>query len=157
MPSSMLSDYGGFSGSGLKKGSAEMKEKMARLRALRKIKSEQGLGKLRHRLKKAFSRENIKDNVITYGIPAVTGTLGAIAGSYGGPVGTMAGSAAGRYAGVQLANQLNGEGLQHIKNRNIHVEGGNLINGIPRLSKRSRTFDRINTADLLKGGSFASP
>lgn len=157
MPSSSLSDYRGFSGSGLKKGSVEAKERMAKLRAMRKSKSGQGLGKIAHRFKKAFSREKIKDNVITYGIPAVTATLGGIAGSEYGPVGMVAGSAAGRYAGVQLANQLNGEGLKHIKNRHIHVEGGNLINGIPRLSKRSQTFDRINTADLLKGGSFASP
>ena len=123
---------------------------------MRKPKSGEGLGKLRYLLKKAFSRENIKDNVITHGIPAVTGTLGGIAGASGGPVGAMVGSAAGRYAGVQLANQLNGEGLNHINHRHIHVRHGGLINGIPRISKSSKTFDRINTADLLKGGSFAS-
>ena len=92
--------------------------------------------------------------MITYGIPAATATLGGIAGSEFGPVGMVVGSAAGRYAGVQMANSLNGKGLEH---RHIHVEGGNLINGIPRLTKKSQTFDRINTTDLLKGGYFMSP
>ena len=36
MPSNPYGDFGGYRGNGLKKGTPEMKERMARLRAMRK-------------------------------------------------------------------------------------------------------------------------
>ena len=56
MPSSSSSDYAGFTGSGLKKGSAEAKERMAKLRAMRKPKTGQGIKSFVRGLKKTFSK-----------------------------------------------------------------------------------------------------
>jgi hypothetical protein len=91
-------------GGKLKKGSAEAKAFMASIRS-----------------KKSGGKIHWKDlgNKIVgglktgahYAIPAITGTLGGIAGAELGPVGSMAGSATGSYLGNQL-NKAIGVGLR---------------------------------------------
>ena len=99
MPSNPYGDFNGYRGNGLKKGTPEMKEKMVRLRAMRKGKKDgEGLFRTIHAIKSAFTPKPLTKNVITYGIPALTGTLGATAGSSFGSAGTVLGSAAGSYA-----------------------------------------------------------
>ena len=162
MPSNPYGDFRGYSGRGLKKGSPEMREKMARLRAMRKGKNGAGLFQTIHAVKSAFTPKNMKDKAITYGIPAITGTLGATAGSSFGPAGTVLGSAAGSYAGKQIADQLNGTGIHPHR---IHVKGGNLVRGVPKPVFTRASLDKINTHGLIhqsvnglmRGGSFLSP
>jgi hypothetical protein len=91
-------------GGKLKKGSAEAKAFMASIRS-----------------KKSGGKIHWKDlgNKIVgglktgahYAIPAITGTLGGIAGAELGPVGSMAGSATGSYLGNQITKSI-GVGLR---------------------------------------------
>ena len=127
----------GIVGKGMKKGSEEMKEKMARLRAMRKngkgLYGGDILGDLknafdpkRNGVSKAFEKtftpalgNQIVSGLKTaghYAIPAVTGALGGIAGEVAGPVGGVAGSALGSYAGSQINKQL-GIGIKRGRGR----------------------------------------
>ena len=125
-----------ISGKGMKKGSAEMKEKMAKLRAMRK--GGQGLygggmwdwaDPKKNGVAKAFDpKQNgvanafqktftpaLGNEIVSglktaghYAIPAITGALGSVAGTAltGNPVGGVAGSALGSYAGNQIDKKL---------------------------------------------------
>lgn len=91
-------------GGRLKKGSAEAKAFMASIR-----KGKKG-GKIHWK--------DIGNKIVGglktgahYAIPAITGTLGGIAGAELGPVGSMAGSAGGSYIGNQITKSL-GVGLR---------------------------------------------
>ena len=125
-------------------------------------KNGEGLFQAIHAVKSAFAPKNIKNKVITYGIPALTETLGETAGSSFGPAGTVLGSAAGSYAGKQIADQLNGSGIHHHR---IHVKGKGLVKGGPKPVFTRASLDKINTNGLIhqsingliRGGFFASP
>jgi hypothetical protein len=91
-------------GGKLKKGSAEAKAFMASIRNKKKG------GKIHW---KDLGNKIVGGLKTTahYAIPAITGTLGGIAGSELGPVGSMAGSAGGSYLGDQI-NKAIGVGLR---------------------------------------------
>lgn len=121
----------GKSGGKLKKGSAEAKAFMASIRN-----------------KKSGGKINWKDlgNKIVgglktgahYAIPAITGTLGGIAGAELGPVGSMAGSATGSYLGNQI-NKSIGVGVKR-RGRPSKKVGGDLAS----VSKPYRQALRTN-------------
>jgi uncharacterized protein (DUF697 family) len=90
-----------YSGGKLKKGSAEMKERMARLRAMKKTGGKVNLKNLGKDILGGLKK------VGHYVIPVATGALGAAGGEFlGGPLGGFAGSAAGTYAGNQINKKL---------------------------------------------------
>jgi hypothetical protein len=93
-----------FQGGKLKKGSAEAKAFMASIR-----KSKKG-GKIHWKDLGNKIVGGLKTGA-HYAIPAITGTLGGIAGAELGPVGSMAGSAGGSYLGNQITKSL-GVGLR---------------------------------------------
>ena len=65
MSSNPYADFRGYSGRGLKKGSPEMKERMAKLRAMRKGKKDgEGLFRTIHSIKSAFTPKSIKNNFV---------------------------------------------------------------------------------------------
>ena len=93
------------SGSGLKKGSAAMKAKMAKLRAMKKTGGKIDFKKLGNQIKSGLK------TAAHYAIPAATSALGTAAGAEFGPIGAVAGQAAGSYAGDQL-NKVLGTGVR---------------------------------------------
>ena len=104
--------YGGGKHPHSKKGSPAMKEKMAKLRAMRKG-GKINWGKVGNTLKNAFSPHTITNDLKTVGhyvIPAATGALGGIAGTLLAPetggLSSVAGSALGSYAGQQIDKRL---------------------------------------------------
>jgi len=100
------------------KGSAEMKERMARLRAMRKTGGKINLKHLGSEILGGLKK------VGHYVIPVATGALGAAGGEFlGGPLGGLAGQAAGSYAGDQINKKL-GIGIRR-RGRPRKV-GGNL-------------------------------
>lgn len=91
-------------GGKLKKGSAEAKAFMASIR------NRKGGGKISFKDMGKKILGGLKTGA-HYAIPAITGTLGGIAGAELGPVGSMAGSAGGSYVGNQINKSL-GIGLR---------------------------------------------
>jgi hypothetical protein len=174
-------DYSGYGGQGIKKkggklrkGSPEMAEKMARLRAMRGIKRKGGsvLGDL----KKAFDPKkngvanafnSVKSTVAPYIRPAITQGLAAgIDAVTGSPIGTLAtpGIQSGVNAALDRANI--GIGIRGRGHR-THTLYGGLVNGIPSPILTQRAMDTINTMGLTHhrytpnglptvGGSFLS-
>jgi hypothetical protein len=92
-------------GAGMKKGSAAMKAKMAKLRAMKKTGGKINFKKLGNQIKGGLK------TAAHYVIPAATSALGTAAGAEFGPIGAVAGQAAGSYAGDQL-NKVLGTGLK---------------------------------------------
>jgi hypothetical protein len=172
-------DYNGYGGQGIKKnggklrkGSPEMVEKMARLRAMRGKKGGSVLGDL----KKAFDPKkngvaktfnSVKSTVAPYIRPAITQGLAAgIDAVTGTPLGTIAtpGIQSGVNAALDKANI--GIGIRGRGNR-THTLYGGLVNGIPSPILTQRAMDTINTMGLTHhkytpnglptvGGSFLS-
>jgi hypothetical protein len=123
-------------GGGLKKGSAAMKAKMAKLRAMRG-------GKLNLKNLGRQITGGLK-TVAHYGIPAAGATLGGIAGSELGPVGSIVGSAGGKYAGEKLASAI-GAGVR--KRGRPRKVGGNLADVSPAFKQAMRiNFNGIDFA-----------
>jgi hypothetical protein len=92
-------------GGKLKKGSAAMKAKMAKLRAMKKTGGKIDFKKLGNQIKSGLK------TAAHYAIPAATSALGTAAGAEFGPIGAVAGQAAGSYAGDQL-NKVLGTGVR---------------------------------------------
>ena len=173
-------DYSGYGGQGIKKkggklrkGSPEMAEKMARLRAMRG--SRKG-GSVLGDLKKAFDPKKngvaktfntVKSTVAPYIRPAITQGLAAgIDAVTGTPLGTIAtpGIQSGVNAALDKANI--GIGIRG-RGQRIHTLYGGLVNGIPSPILTQRAMDTINTMGLTHhrytpnglptvGGSFLS-
>jgi len=108
-----------FTGGKLKKGSAEAKAYMASIR------SKKGSG-IKGKMKNAFTSKKAISGLKTvghYGIPAATGALGGIAGTFaGGPMGGVAGSAMGSYVGDQINKKI-GIGMKRARGRPRKVGG----------------------------------
>ena len=92
-------------GAGLKKGSAAMKAKMAKLRAMKKTGGKINFKKIGNQIKGGLK------TAAHYVIPAAGSALGTAVGAEFGPIGAVAGQAAGTYAGDQL-NKVLGTGLK---------------------------------------------
>ena len=90
-----------YSGGKLKKGSAEMKERMAKLRAMKKTGGKINIKHLGSEILGGLKKAG------HYLIPAATGAIGAAGGEFlGGPLGGIAGAAGGSYAGNQINKKL---------------------------------------------------
>ena len=103
----------------------------------------------------------VKD-VINYGIPAVVGGIGGMAGEViGGPAGAMAGSAMGSYAGDQLARQVDkqagvgrrGSGIKKPRGRprkepmdSIHIDIDS--HNAKRDSRGEGLYDKLTLQDI---------
>ena len=150
------SDYKGYGGRGmkggkLKKGSAEMKEKMARLRSMRKG------GDILGNLRKAFDpKQNgvaktfnqAKSTVAPYIRPAITqGIAAGIDMMTGTPIGSVATPAISRAVNSGLDRANIGVGLRG-RGKRIHTKYGGLIGGIPTPILTQRAHDMINTMGL---------
>ena len=157
------SDYNGYgrglkktkkeTGGKLKKGSQEMKEKMARLRAMKK-----NGGNILSDINKAFNpKQNgvanafnqVKDVVQPYIRPAITqGLVGGINMMTGVPVGSIA--QPGISYGVNTAlDKLNiGIGLRG-RGKRTYPRYGGLVDGIPTPILTQRAHDMINTMGLV--------
>jgi hypothetical protein len=174
-------DYSGYGGQGIKKkggklrkGSPEMAEKMARLRAMRGNKRKGGsvLGDL----KKAFDPKkngvaktfnSVKSTVAPYIRPAITqGLATGIDVVTGTPLGTLATPGIERGVNAALDKANIGVGVRGRGNR-THTLYGGLVNGIPSPILTQRAMDTINTMGLTHhkytpnglptvGGSFLS-
>jgi hypothetical protein len=126
------------------KGSPEAREKMAKLRAMRKTK---GSG----------FWDDISSAVIHTGLP----TLGHITGEIlGGPAGAMVGEMAGNMAGDAIG-QATGRGLKNT----IHTPYGQHVDGIPNAVVSKSSIDKVKKHGYQKkqrnpnglhisGGSF---
>jgi hypothetical protein len=148
-----------ISGGKLTKGSAEMKERMARLRAMRKGKGMQteieGEGifddikdgwnrtfnpKLGRKIKKAFTSKPARE--VYKGLANAGLRIGS---SFTGlPLGLAQG---------EIDRQIDGAS---IKRSNAIIEkGSNIVNGVPRVQVRGRGFTGVQGTKF--GGSFKSP
>lgn len=104
-----------------KKGSQEAKDHMAKIRAMRGMKTGMGVKQRKRRGKGFF--DDIASGLIHVGIP----TLGRIAGTViGGPAGAMVGETLGE-AGADAIGRATGRGL---KNK-THTLYGQHVDGIP--------------------------
>ena len=138
-------------GGKLKKGSAEMKEKMARLRSMRK--GGDILGNLRkafdpkqNGVAKAFNQA--KTTVAPYIRPAITqGIAAGIDMMTGTPIGSIATPGISRAVNSGLDRANIGVGLRG-RGKRIHTKYGGLIGGIPTPILTQRAHDMINTMGL---------
>lgn len=145
-------DYGGYNGNGLKKGSLEAKERMAKIRSMRKTKGGSIIGDLKNAFdpKKngvAKTYNNVKTTVAPYIRPAITHALAAgIDAATGSPIGSLATPGIKRGVDASLDKANIGIGLSR---RKIHTRYGGLIKGIPTPILTNRARDMINTSGLI--------
>lgn len=120
-------------GYGLKKGSDEMREKMAMLRSMKKG------GNVAKSLKNAFSKDRVVSGLKTAGkyvIPATTSALGNVLGGVGG-------TALGNYSGDQINKSL---GLGVRGRGRPRKEGGDIGRALKKAFSKDKVISGLKTA-----------
>ena len=137
------------SGGKLKKGTPEMRERMSRLRAMRKVKGGSILDDIKNGFNRTFNPKlgnQIKDALTS---PEAKQVYSGIASA--GATALTGNPLAGAVAG-QAVDALSGSGLKRrYKKKNILVVGGTLVTGVPQVQVH---MNHLMTP--LSGGSFKS-
>ena len=149
------------SGGRLVKGSPEMRERMSRLRAMRKVKGGNIGDDIRNGWNRTFNPKlgrKIKDALTSPEAKQIYSGIAA-AGATALTGNPLAGAVAGEAVGV-----LSGSGLKRrYKKKNLLVVGGSLVAGVPNVQlnhfgKVTRVGGSFRSAGgTLYGGSFISP
>ena len=148
------------SGGKLKKGTPEMRERMSRLRAMRKVKGGSILDDIKNGFNRTFNPKlgnQIKDALTSSEAKQVYSGVASA-----GATALMGNPLAGAVAG-QAVDALSGSGLKRrYKKKNILVVGGTLVTGVPQVQVHmNHVMTPLSGGKLrggrVKGGSFLSP